>query len=109
MSVLDKNVIDYIYTEENEIVLGISDHLPWDEDTITAHWEILQDKLKNYVGFIYSGQIKEQYPDSNKVPCIKIFFSNDWPPIVDIYLNKMKDYYNKYEYNFIWVYDPQES
>ena len=55
MSVLDRNVIDHIYIEEDQIVLGISDDLPWNEDTLAAHWEILQDKLKDYVGYIYSG------------------------------------------------------
>ena len=109
MSVLDRNVIDYIYIEENQIVLGISDHLPWNKDTIVAHWEILQDKLKDYVGFIYSGQLEEKYPNSNKIPCIKIFFSEECPKVVEKYLNKMKAYYKECGYDLIWVFDPQED
>lgn len=107
MSVLDRNVIDHIYIEEDQIVLGISDDLPWNEDTLVAHWEILQDKLKDYVGYIYSGQLKETYPNLDKTPCIKIFFSEKFPMVVDKYLNKMKLYYKEYGYNLIWTFDPQ--
>ncbi len=52
MSVLEKNSIDYIYVEDNHIIMGISDHLTWQEEAIVAHWQLLQDKLKNYIGFI---------------------------------------------------------
>lgn len=107
MSILDRNVIDYIYFEENKIVLGISDHLPWNEDTMVAHWEILQDKLKDYVGFIYSGQLTEKYPNSDTTPCIKIFFSESWPEVVEKYLKEMRSYYKEYEYDLIWAFDPQ--
>lgn len=107
MSVLDRNVIDHIYVEENQIVLGISDHLPRNEDTIVAHWEILQDKLKDYVGYMYSGQLKEAYPNVNHTPCIKIFFSESFPAVVDKYLNKLKLYYNEHGYDLIWVFDPE--
>ncbi len=53
MSVLEKNSIDYIYVEDNHIIMGISDHLTWQEKAIVvvAHWQLLQDKLKNYIGF----------------------------------------------------------
>ena len=103
MSVVDRNVIDYIYVEENQIVLGISDHLSWDSESIVAHWEILQNKLKDYFGYIYSGQLKESYPDLDKTPCIKIFFSQSYPEVVDKYLNKIKMYYNEYGYDLLWV------
>lgn len=107
MSVLERNKIDLLYTEKNEVVLGISDHLPWDMDAVQAHWEILQDKLKDYMGFIYSGQLKEKYPDPDITPCIKIFFSYQWSEIVEKYLNKLKDIYKGYGCNLIWVYDPK--
>lgn len=105
MSVSDRNVIDHIYLEENHIVLGISDHLPWDSENILAHWQILQDKLKDYVGYIFSGQLKESYPDIDRVPCIKIFFSESYPEVVDKYLNKIKMYYKEHGYDLEWVLD----
>ena len=48
MSVLEKNSIDYIYVEDNHIIMGISYHLTWQEEAIVAHWQLLQDKLKKY-------------------------------------------------------------
>ena len=67
MSVLEKNSIDYIYVEDNHIIMGISDHLTWQEEAIVAHWQLLQDKLKNYIGFIKSGQLFEQYPEFHNI------------------------------------------
>lgn len=109
MFVLEKNSIDYIYVEDNHIIMGISDHLTWQEEAIVAHWQLLQDKLKNYIGFIKSGQLFEQYPEFHKQPCIKIFFSQKYPDVVDEYLNKLKKYYNELQCDLVWIYDPQED
>lgn len=109
MSVLEKNSIDYIYVEDNHIIMGISDLLTWQEEAIVAHWQLLQDKLKNYIGFIKSGQLFEQYPEFDKQPCIKIFFSKKCPDDVDKYLNKLKKYYNELQCDLVWIYDPQED
>ena len=105
MSVSDRNVIDHIYFEDNKIILGISDHLPWDNESIVSHWEILQDKLRDYVGYIYSGQLKQSYPDLDKTPCIKIFISESYPEVVEKYLKKMKMYYIEYGYELVWALD----
>ena len=80
--------------------MGISDHLTWQEEAIVAHWQLLQDKLKNYIGFIKSGQLFEQYPEFDKQPCIKNFFSKKCPDVVDKYLNKLKNIITNY--NVIW-------
>lgn len=109
MSVLEKNSIDYIYVEDNHIIMGISDHLTWQEEAIVAHWQLLQDKFKNYIGFIKSGQLFEQYPEFHKQPCIKIFFSQKYPDVVDKYLNKLKKHYNELQCDLVWIYDPQED
>ena len=109
MSVLEKNSIDYIYAEDNHIIMGISDHLTWQEEAIVAHWQLLQDKLKNYIGFIKSGQLFEQYPEFDKQPCIKIFFSQNCPDVVDKYLNKLKKYCNELQCDLVCIYDPQED
>ena len=55
MSVVDRNIIDFAYSENEEVILCISDHLTWENDVLKAHWEILQDKLNDYMGFIQSG------------------------------------------------------
>lgn len=74
MSVLEKNSIDYIYVEDNHIIMGISDHLTWQEETIVAHWQLLQDKLKNYIGFIKSGQQVNLQSVMNCLTQTKTFF-----------------------------------
>ena len=51
----------------------------------------------------------EQYPEFDKQPCIKIFFSKKCPDVVDRYLNKLKKYYNELQCDLVWIYDPQED
>lgn len=109
MSVVDRNVIDFAYLENEEVILCISDHLTWENDVLKAHWEILQDKLKDYMGFIQSGQFKEKYPNENIKPCIKIYFSYMWSDLVNKFLNKLKNIYNEYGCNLIWIFDPRET
>ncbi len=109
MSVIDRNVIDFSYLEDEEAILCISDHLTWENDVLKAHWEILQDKLKDYMGFIQSGQFREKYPEENLKPCIKIYFSYMWPDLVDKFLNKLKIVYKEYGCDLIWIFDPHET
>ena len=106
MTVVDRNKIDIVYVEEGKVFLCISDHLNWENDNLAVHWQILQDKIKDYMGFIQSGQFKEKYPNGEK-PCIKICFSYEWPEVVDKYLNKLKDLHAQYGCELTWVYDPR--
>lgn len=105
MTVVDRNKIDLVYTEENKVILCVSDHLTWESEDLKNHWEILQLKLKDYMGYIHSGQLKEQY--TNGIPCIKILFSYEWPDVVEKFLNKLKDLYNEYGCELTWEYDPK--
>ena len=63
MSISDTDVVDGIAVDTNagQVVLLISDHLPWDDG---AHTRLLEQKLGSYIHFIRSGQITEQYPDA---------------------------------------------
>lgn len=54
MTVVDRNKIDLVYTEENKVILCVSDHLTWESEDLKNHWEILQLKLKDYMGYIHS-------------------------------------------------------
>ncbi len=65
MSVSDADVIDTIGTdrETGDIVLTVSDHLGWGEDS-KEHIAALQRKLERYVDFVQSGQIHEEYPQA---------------------------------------------
>jgi hypothetical protein len=63
MSVDQLGVVDFVGVETatGKVVLTISDHLPWDDN---SHPLILQEKLNCYLAFIESGEILESYPDS---------------------------------------------
>jgi len=107
MSVVDRYVIDFAFKEEYNVVLCISDHISWDNEVIKGHWEVLQDKLKDYMGYIQSGQFREKYGELN--PTILIYFSYKWPDVVEKYLNKLKEIYQKFECDLRWKYDPREN
>jgi hypothetical protein len=50
-----------IDTGTGDLVLTISDHLPWDDD---AHLYLLQEKLNTYFAFVESDELLEAYPDA---------------------------------------------
>ena len=62
MSIEQIEVIDAIGIdkETDEVVLTISDHLPWDDE----HMFLLQDKLNTYLEFIESEQLNDVYPEA---------------------------------------------
>lgn len=63
MSVDNSKVIDSISIDKDgNVVLTISDHLPWDEEN--EHLLILQDKINAYLTFIENGELIENYPDA---------------------------------------------
>ena len=65
MSIEDSKVIDVVGIEKNgDIILTISDHLPWDDEH--NHLELLQEKINTYLSYIESGQILEDYPDATE-------------------------------------------
>ncbi len=102
MSVVDRGKVDSVYVEDDYAVVEILDHLIWSQDTLTTHWQILQDKLKDYVGFIYSGQLNDIFPGKTYKPRIRICFTEQWPAIVEKYLVKQKEYYKELGYDLVW-------
>lgn len=49
-----------IDANKGEVVLMISDHLKWVDQS--AHFSKLEDKLGSYINFIKSGQLEEAMP-----------------------------------------------
>jgi len=64
VSVLETNLIDYIYLEEEEEVpvLVISDPLSWRPPEDRRHLRALRDKLKAQIAFVETGQINGVWP-----------------------------------------------
>ena len=74
MSVLDRNVVDFGHEDDDKVTVCISDHIPWDSEILKAHLEVLQDKVNDYLDYIASGQIYEDFGGSGKTPNIKVIF-----------------------------------
>ena len=73
MSVLDRNVVDFGHEDDDKVTVCISDHIPWDSEILKAHLEVLQDKVNDYLDYIASGQIYEDFGGSGKTPMILRF------------------------------------
>ena len=65
MSVLDTDLVDYIYLDDDEEtpVLVVSDPLTWRPPEAATHLDALRDKLNAQIAFVESGQIKGVWPD----------------------------------------------
>jgi len=64
MSVLETDIVDYIYLDDDEVtpVLVVSDPLSWRGDAEAAHIDALRDKLNAQIAFVESGQIRGVWP-----------------------------------------------
>lgn len=65
MSIEQTDVVDFATIERGsgDLLLTISDHLPWD-DRESEHLVLLQAKINTYLRFIESGEIMRKVPDS---------------------------------------------
>jgi len=64
MSVLQTDVIDYVYLEDatQTPVLVVSDPLKWASDDEDDHLECLREKLNSQIAFVETGQIHDVFP-----------------------------------------------
>lgn len=91
MSVLDRNVVDFGHEDDDKVTVCISDHIPWDSEILKAHLEVLQDKVNDYLDYIASGQIYEDFGGSGKTQNIKVIFCHKPTEEVEFILNKIKE------------------
>jgi len=64
MSVLDTDLVDYVYLEDDTQtpVLVVSDPLTWRPPEDESHLETLRVKLNSQIAFVETGQIKSVWP-----------------------------------------------
>ncbi len=64
MSVLETDLIDYIYLDDDDEipVLVVSDPLTWRPPDQARHLEALRDKLNTQIAFVETGQICGVWP-----------------------------------------------
>lgn len=76
------------------------------EGILRAHLEILQDKVNDYLDYIASGQIYEDFGGKGKTPNIKIIFCHKPTGEVEFFLDKIKNTVIDNKYTFEWIYRP---
>lgn len=64
MSVLETDLVDYIYLDEESVtpVIVVSDPLTWRPPEDEVHLDALREKLNSQIAFIETGQIKSVWP-----------------------------------------------
>ena len=78
MSVKDPEGIDFVQLDgrAGEIVLSISDPLPWGEE---RRLELLQRKLERYIEFVQGGELQKGYPEAAGKP-VRVEIKFAYPP-----------------------------
>jgi len=64
MSVLETDIVDYVYLEDDTQtpVLVVSDPLTWKPPEDALHLEALRTKLNSQIAFVETGQIRGVWP-----------------------------------------------
>ena len=106
MSVLERGKVDFGHVDEDKITLCISDHIPWDDELVDAHLSVLQDKINDYMDFIDSGEIYEQFGNKGKTPNIKVIFCYEPVKITIDFLEKVKVILKDSGYELEWIFRP---
>ncbi len=100
MSVENLKIIDVVSIDKSEnVVLGISDHLEWDENN--EHLLLLQEKINLYLAAIENGSLYEQYPNA-KNRNIEISITAKFSPSSDgkLFLKRVKETLSSAGYAF---------
>jgi len=100
MAVNDKNVIDMVSIDENDLViLTITDHLEWDSKN--EHLLVLHEKINTYLGTTESHELYEKYPKAiEKNICIRIVSFHEPNHDGLIFLERVKEIIEKAGYRF---------
>ena len=106
MSVVDRNVVDFGHEDDDKVTICISDHIPWEADILKAHLEVLQDKVNDYLDYIESGQIYDDFGGKGKAANIKVLFCHDPSDEAVNYINKIKETVAENNVLFEWIYRP---
>lgn len=96
MAIDNLQIIDMIAEskkKKNELVLGITDHLNWEDEH--GHLMLLQEKINTYLMYIETKQYKEVYPGRNfEIFLIHIYFAYDIPENCEKFLEYALNYAN---------------
>lgn len=99
MSVESNNLIDFISTDkDNIVILTISDYLDWNTEN---HLQLLESKLNAYIDVLDNQSIYELYPDSvGKEFEIQIVFKYKPNKEAEQFLNSVSKIFQDLPYSF---------
>ena len=105
MTVMDEGTVDFagLDREDNTLVLTISDHLPWGEETDDVHLLFLQNKINDYLRFIESGEVNEAFkPEDYSKIVISIVSKFPFSPDCIKFLNMSKQVIDNAGFGLQW-------
>ncbi|MDM9622631.1 DUF6572 domain-containing protein [Rhizobium sp. S96] len=104
MSIDQTEIIDFVSIEKSngEVVLTISDHLPWEEDE-EEHLLLLQEKINAYLRFIESGEMFRKVPRSEgRNIVIDVVMKFPLSPNAQIFLERAKAAVEEADFGLRW-------
>ena len=107
MSIDQTDTVDFISIENaGEVLLSISDHLPWELDE-EEHLFLLQEKLNTYLLFIESGELFRKFPQSNEANLV-INLVGRFPlsSNAQLFLERARSVIADAGFGFRWCYFP---
>jgi hypothetical protein len=112
MSVMDEKIIDFagIDKNENNLILSIADHLEWGVEADDVHLLMLQNKINDYLRFIESGEVNEQFkPEDYDKIIIRVITKYPFGSDCIKFLNMSKPVINDAGFGFEWEVRPVED
>ena len=112
MSIEQTNVVDFysIDRKSGEVLLSISDHLPWKKGTREEgeHLFLLQEKINAYLRFTESGEIFERFPNArDRKIVINLVGKYPLSEQATILFRKMKEFLKSAGYELRFEHMPQ--
>lgn len=93
-------MVDFVSFDYAEmVILSISDHLKWDQEN--QHLFLLQEKINNYLEYIESGQLFEDFPQAKGCK-VKISLWCKCSPTYEAkqFFNKISGFLNSFDIQF---------
>lgn len=89
MTIEQKNKIDIAMTRDDQYLLAIVDHLPWEVEKLT---DLLPPKINSYLNYILSGELVKNTPEAETMkPGIMLICSEKPPAEFVTVLNDLGD------------------
>ena len=106
MSIEERKIVDILSLDSNrDVVLTVSDHLEWTDTD--EHQCLLQDKLNDYLAFVETGDLLQQYPKAaRKQVLFRVVLKYKPDQAGRIFLERARDILEKAGFRFKYEVSP---